>query len=317
MLRQAVSRGRDTPRYCAASSSPQLRRPRSSPTLPSSPASRRTARKTRSRAHSPSAAVNRISKRPDVVSAARRVDRKGGRPGALHRFSICGRKPDLLEADNRLANGRGKWRASGRSRRLEVRCMRFRERKKLVEAMRSPPVEETALGLREPDGATVEGPAATIRGIRRAIQGAPLQPCPDNSPLACAASAWIEDRRARKRRGDTMPNKIDLAGRFAVVTGGAQGIGRAIVERLLDSGAAVAIWDRDRALRREDRDGTCKSRQDSSRSPCDVTELAGRRARPRRHREGVRPHRHPGEQRRHRGHERRHLGLSGRRMGAR
>jgi NAD(P)-dependent dehydrogenase (short-subunit alcohol dehydrogenase family) len=45
-----------------------------------------------------------------------------------------------------------------------------------------------------------------------------------------------------------MPNKIDLAGRFAVVTGGAQGIGRAIVERFLDSGAAVAIWDRDRAL---------------------------------------------------------------------
>jgi 2-dehydro-3-deoxy-L-rhamnonate dehydrogenase (NAD+) len=42
-----------------------------------------------------------------------------------------------------------------------------------------------------------------------------------------------------------MANKIDLDGRNAVVTGGAQGIGRAIVERLLDSGAAVAIWDRD------------------------------------------------------------------------
>ena len=45
-----------------------------------------------------------------------------------------------------------------------------------------------------------------------------------------------------------MSNKIDLSGRFAVVTGGAQGIGRAIVERFLESGAAVAIWDRDRAL---------------------------------------------------------------------
>src|SRR4029077_4933879 len=45
-----------------------------------------------------------------------------------------------------------------------------------------------------------------------------------------------------------MSNKIDLSGRFAVVTGGAQGIGRAIVERFLDSGAAVAIWDRDSAL---------------------------------------------------------------------
>ncbi|MFY9599847.1 MAG: SDR family NAD(P)-dependent oxidoreductase [Pseudolabrys sp.] len=42
-----------------------------------------------------------------------------------------------------------------------------------------------------------------------------------------------------------MANKIDLGGRNAVVTGGAQGIGRAIVERFLDSGAVVAIWDRD------------------------------------------------------------------------
>ena len=42
-----------------------------------------------------------------------------------------------------------------------------------------------------------------------------------------------------------MPNTIDLTGRMAVVTGGAQGIGRAIVERFLASGAAVAIWDRD------------------------------------------------------------------------
>ncbi len=45
-----------------------------------------------------------------------------------------------------------------------------------------------------------------------------------------------------------MANKIDLEGRNAVVTGGAQGIGRAIVERLLESGASVAIWDRDGRL---------------------------------------------------------------------
>jgi 3-oxoacyl-[acyl-carrier protein] reductase len=45
-----------------------------------------------------------------------------------------------------------------------------------------------------------------------------------------------------------MANTIDLSGRKAVVTGGAQGIGRAIVERFLESGAEVAIWDRDLAL---------------------------------------------------------------------
>jgi 2-dehydro-3-deoxy-L-rhamnonate dehydrogenase (NAD+) len=40
-------------------------------------------------------------------------------------------------------------------------------------------------------------------------------------------------------------NKIDLNGRIAVVTGGAQGFGRAIVERFAASGAKVAIWDND------------------------------------------------------------------------
>ena len=42
-------------------------------------------------------------------------------------------------------------------------------------------------------------------------------------------------------------NRIDLANRVAVVTGGAQGIGFAIAERLLDSGAGVALWDIDEA----------------------------------------------------------------------
>ena len=40
-------------------------------------------------------------------------------------------------------------------------------------------------------------------------------------------------------------NNIDLAGRTAVVTGGAQGIGLAIATRLAESGAQISIWDRD------------------------------------------------------------------------
>ncbi|HEU0060873.1 MAG TPA: SDR family NAD(P)-dependent oxidoreductase [Hyphomicrobiaceae bacterium] len=46
-------------------------------------------------------------------------------------------------------------------------------------------------------------------------------------------------------------NMIDLKGRAAVVTGGAQGFGKAISERFLTSGARVAIWDRDSALARQ------------------------------------------------------------------
>ena len=39
-------------------------------------------------------------------------------------------------------------------------------------------------------------------------------------------------------------NKIDLAGKCMVVTGGARGIGYAIADRLVRSGARVALWDR-------------------------------------------------------------------------
>ncbi|HZE11122.1 MAG TPA: SDR family NAD(P)-dependent oxidoreductase [Burkholderiales bacterium] len=38
-------------------------------------------------------------------------------------------------------------------------------------------------------------------------------------------------------------NRLDLRGRMAVVTGGAQGIGAAIIERMEASGANVRVWD--------------------------------------------------------------------------
>ena len=50
-------------------------------------------------------------------------------------------------------------------------------------------------------------------------------------------------------------NQIDLKGRVAVVTGGAQGIGYATSERLLKSGATVVMWDIDAARL----DDACKS----------------------------------------------------------
>ena len=46
-------------------------------------------------------------------------------------------------------------------------------------------------------------------------------------------------------------NSIDVNGRRAVVTGGAQGLGRAIAERLQISGADVYVWDFDRAAMTE------------------------------------------------------------------
>ena len=43
-------------------------------------------------------------------------------------------------------------------------------------------------------------------------------------------------------------NSYDLADRVAVVSGGAQGIGFAVAQRLAASGARVILWDRDEAL---------------------------------------------------------------------
>ncbi|MCE3247256.1 MAG: family oxidoreductase [Geminicoccaceae bacterium] len=68
-------------------------------------------------------------------------------------------------------------------------------------------------------------------------------------------------------------NRIDLDGKRAVVTGGAQGIGRAVAERLLASGAAVALWDRDRALVEATR-GELAGQGEAHAVAVDVTDLA-------------------------------------------
>jgi 2-dehydro-3-deoxy-L-rhamnonate dehydrogenase (NAD+) len=77
------------------------------------------------------------------------------------------------------------------------------------------------------------------------------------APWARLQRAGGRPRTAYPRRASpdysksvTLPamNRIDLAGRHAVVTGGAQGIGRAVAERLIASGASVSLWDQDGPL---------------------------------------------------------------------
>jgi NAD(P)-dependent dehydrogenase (short-subunit alcohol dehydrogenase family) len=68
-----------------------------------------------------------------------------------------------------------------------------------------------------------------------------------------------------------MSNVIDLEGRRAVVTGGAQGFGKAITERFIKSGARVAIWDHDIALAQK----TAKALGEQVTAiACDVAEAA-------------------------------------------
>jgi 2-dehydro-3-deoxy-L-rhamnonate dehydrogenase (NAD+) len=42
-------------------------------------------------------------------------------------------------------------------------------------------------------------------------------------------------------------NQLDFGGRTAIITGGAAGIGFAVAQRLVTSGARVSLWDRDQA----------------------------------------------------------------------
>ena len=64
-------------------------------------------------------------------------------------------------------------------------------------------------------------------------------------------------------------NQYDLSGRVAAITGGAQGIGRAIAERYVASGAKVALWDMDTALATK-----TAAEIGATAIPCDVTDAA-------------------------------------------
>ena len=67
-------------------------------------------------------------------------------------------------------------------------------------------------------------------------------------------------------------NQIDLNEKVAVITGGAQGIGLAIAEGMLDSGASVSLWDRDQKLV-EETARSLESRGKAEAVVADVTDL--------------------------------------------
>jgi len=67
-----------------------------------------------------------------------------------------------------------------------------------------------------------------------------------------------------------MPNVYDLVGKSALVTGGARGIGRSIVARLVASGAKVRVWDLDTV----DIDGVTSDVVDVTQAPQIATALS-------------------------------------------
>ena len=73
--------------------------------------------------------------------------------------------------------------------------------------------------------------------------------------------------------GKYIMNKIDLNQRTAIVTGGAKGIGYAITERLIKSGANVMVWDID-SERLNETEGLLRTHGKILVETVDVTDLA-------------------------------------------
>ena len=103
---------------------------------------------------------------------------------------------------------------------------------------------------------TIAGIVANWPKGSTAARAARLGLRPDRD-FAAIIRQYIADCRAAPERGGDAGgtlfrrtagmNQIDLTGRVAVITGGAQGIGYAIAERMLGSGATVVLWDADAA----------------------------------------------------------------------
>ena len=97
-------------------------------------------------------------------------------------------------------------------------------------------------GLRAAMGYTGHASVESMRGGCRFVRITGAGPA--REPRARRAD---HPRKPELQARMTM-NRIDLDGRVAVVTGGAQGIGYAVAERMLASGARVWLWDRDAPL---------------------------------------------------------------------
>src|ERR1700694_174730 len=102
------------------------------------------------------------------------------------------------------------------------------------------------LGLFEPweAGRPPKAPRPKATSRPAGSQPGRMHPRPQLRATRHSAEASLASNKA----GVGMGNQIDRNGKNAIVAGGAQGIGRAIVERFLQSGAAAAIWDRDATL---------------------------------------------------------------------